>query len=277
VHISDHETRHELSRIPVAAITVGIQQLRSDPHDDALTELALDIQAHGLLQPIGVAPVPEAPGQYQLLFGSRRLAAHLILKHDTITARIFRDPDIDVRAVAMRENLHREQMTLQEECNAVAHLHLDQNLSVEQVASRLSVGRHWVLRRLAIPGLPPTIRAAVIDGRVAAAAGERLARLPDADAQGYALQTTIAHSLTVGQVNELCQALEAQYSAPTSDAPDATPIYRAAALATVLCGTCELCGTQKPIEAFRMMRVCLADCPAVDGPADDDAQEAHNG
>lgn len=277
VNTNERSDTYELASIRIDRITVGIQQIRADPHDEDLAELALDIQRHGLLQPIGVAPATSNSGHFQLLFGSRRLAAHLILNRQEITARVFREAGLDVRAVAMRENLHRKQMTLSEECDAVAHLHLEQNHPVDTVASMLAVGRQWVLRRLAIPGLPPIIRAAVIDGRIAAAAGERLARLPDAESQGYALQTTIAHGLTVGQVNELCQALDAQFAQPPTDTPDAAPVYRAAALATVLCGICELCHGQKPIEQLRMMRVCLTDCPAVDAPADADAQEHTHG
>jgi len=71
----------------------------------------------------------------------------------------------------------------------------------------------------------------------------------------------------VAQTNDLCKALEASQPPTGSDGPAALAAHQQAALETILCGTCSLCGARKEISEFQMLRVCLKDCASIDSTA----------
>jgi ParB family chromosome partitioning protein len=247
----------ELAHLPIASIIVGEQLIRSDPADEDLAELAADIAAHGLLQPIGVRQ--DAPGRYQLLWGYRRLQAHKRLRRDAILARICPDDGQSVRAIANRENIHRRALTLEEECEQVAYLTTDEQKSPDEIASALSKSRGWVLRRLMIPALPLDVRDALLEERISIAIAELIAPVPDETIRAQLI--VLAHSqrwtaaLTrdaVAQMTSspnLAQAIEAGLNAdPTTYKP------------STLLLTCALCGASHPPEAFNLIRVCREGC-----------------
>lgn len=175
-----------LEEIAIDNITVGEQQVRHDTNDEELEELALDIQANGLLQPIGVWQI--RPGTYQLRFGSRRLAAHRLLRRTTVRALVNDGTMENVKADAVRENIHRRAMTLREECEAVTHLEQVEKKSVEEIRTIMGKSRAWVQGRLLIPTLPIEISDAVLDGRLTILHAEILAGIEDPGLQAQLLQ-----------------------------------------------------------------------------------------
>lgn len=254
---------HEVVNLPIAAIDVGDQQLREIPEDDALAELAYDIQARGLLQPIGVARLDS--GRYQLLFGSRRLAACRRLNRPTIEARIL-DPGTHVVSTALVENLHRTQLTLREETVAVAQLHHDQGRSPEQIAAMLSKTRSWVLRRLAIPGLPVELRDPLLEGRLALGAAEELARIETADLRNWLLNEALHRDLTVSEIREARQ--HAQQTLETTSAVETavTAGLNAPPPPQVFI-ECQACQAKRLPAELAILRVCAAGCETTDAPA----------
>lgn len=240
-------------------IDQGEQLIREDQHDDEITELAADIAAHGLLQPIGVAPLPD--GRYQLLFGARRLLAHRRLRRRTIPATFHAVPAQSVRATAARENLLRRPLTLQEECDVVSNLHHQEHRSPDQIASLLSRSRAWVLRRLAIPELPDDLRTPLLEGVLSVGHAETLALLEDPGIRSYALSQTRAATLSVSECRSMVEALrsnpsiteavQAGIAAATDPAPPLT-----------LMAPCDACKQPRPLADLATVRVCRDGCPA---------------
>lgn len=169
--------------IALSKILIEDQTLRYDPEDDSIIELGSDIVAHGLLQPIGVRHRKD--GHYQLLWGGRRLAAHRRLGRDTILAHVYEGSDAPVKAIALIENLQRVNLSLGEECEGVRYLNEEEKKSPDQISALLSKSRSWVMRRLALPNLPPEIRGPVLDGRLSIGSGEKISLIPDAGARAY--------------------------------------------------------------------------------------------
>lgn len=176
-------SRYRVILIALSKIVVEDQTLRYDPEDDSIIELGSDIVAHGLLQPIGVRQREE--GDYQLLWGGRRLAAHRRLGRDTILAHVYDASDAPVKAIALIENLQRVNLSLSEECEGVRYLHEEEKKSPDQISALLSKSRSWVMRRLALPNLPPEIRGPILDGRLSIGSGEKISLVPDAGARAY--------------------------------------------------------------------------------------------
>ncbi len=116
----------ELTKLPVDLLQRGKYQPRIDMHTDTLQELADSIKAQGLIQPILVRPLgePQAgqPRRYEIIAGERRWwAAQLAGLHE-IPAIVRRIPDEAAVAMALIENIQRENLNPLEEARALDRL-----------------------------------------------------------------------------------------------------------------------------------------------------------
>jgi ParB family chromosome partitioning protein len=151
--------------------------------DAALAELARSIDAHGLLQPIILKPVG---GRFQLVAGSRRLAAHVTLGRTDITAIIL--PDADADTVAIVENLHRRNLSPTEEAEALANLKTRRHLTLAQLQPLVGKSVSYLSEIIAISGLSAPILAAArareVEGRpIPRGTLVEIARIKDPDEQ----------------------------------------------------------------------------------------------
>lgn len=263
-------TPMNVHHVPLAMIDQGEQLIRHDPCDDEIIELAADIATHGLLQPIGLAPRPD--GRYQLLFGGRRLAAHRRLHRTTIAATLHQAPDESIRGIAARENLLRRQLTLAEECDVVSQLHVAENRSPDAIASLLSRSRNWVLRRLAVPHLPPDLREPLLDQVLSLGHAEALAQITDDGLRAYALTQTRAAALSVPDTRQMVAAL--LQSPQIADAIAAGVAHaQTAAPPAALLMRCAACDRPQPLDHLTTVRVCSDGCTG--GPDAPDTPERH--
>lgn len=249
--------------IEVEKIDIEEQRLRYDPNDDRVIELADSIIRHGQLEEIGVAKLPN--GRYQLLYGGRRLAAHKRLNRPTIRALVRQEVPESIKSIALVENLQREQLTLGEECDAVAYLHDQEAKSVDQICTILSKGRQWVLSRLMVRSFPPDIQDPLLEGRLALGAAEQIARLPDEGARRYVLAQTHQNSLSISAVRELVDAIE---KTPSAQEAVEAGIHTAEQLAQPYIPTapCQVCGETRELGDLIVLRVCRAGCNPTNHP-----------
>lgn len=85
---------------------------------DRVTEMADSIREFGLLQPIGVTPALDVAGEYDIVFGVHRLAAHVYIGEDQIAARVF-DFDAETSAIVTQvENAHRHELSQEDRYSA---------------------------------------------------------------------------------------------------------------------------------------------------------------
>lgn len=254
----------EVHHVPLDRIDQGAQLIRADQNDDDIIELAADIAQHGLLQPIGVAPL--ASGRYQLLFGARRCLAHRRLGRATIAATFHTIPENSIRATAARENLLRRQLTLQEEIDVVCQLHADENRSPDAIASLLSRSRAWVLRRLAVPQLPVDLREPLLDGVLSIGHAETLALLADDGMRAYALNQVRAATLSVGDTKQMVEALRSNPSIAEAVQAGLDAAANPAPALTLM-SPCDNCHQPRPLADLAIVRVCRDGCPGEDAAA----------
>lgn len=243
----------DVQLIPLHSIEIGAQMLRHDPHDDDIQELAADIAAHGLLQPIGVYPLDA--GRFQLLWGSRRLAAHVRLCRTEIPARIVPEQTADeIVGTAVRENLLRRDLTLREEIDAVRRLTKD-GLSPAQISDLVGKSRAWVDRRLAFDSLPLSIRDHVLAGDLPIGHAECLALVEDPGAQSYLISHTLQHRPSLVALRASIESIQA---CPTfgeaveagAQAAEQTHAQQAIMMA------CHVCEQPHPINSLVIIRTC---------------------
>ena len=131
--------------IEVKRIIANPYQPRSEIHPEHVEELAKSIQSEGLLQPVVVR---EKKGKFELIAGERRLHAFRHLKLKLIPARIIEASDASSAAIALIENLQRENLNPIDEALGYASLVRDFDLTQEAAAERVGKGRATVANAL---------------------------------------------------------------------------------------------------------------------------------
>ena len=131
--------------IELKRIVANPYQPRSEIHPEHVEELAKSIQSEGLLQPIVVR---EKKGKFELIAGERRLHAFRHLKLKLIPARIIEASDASSAAIALIENLQRENLNPIDEALGYASLVRDFDLTQEAAAERVGKGRATVANAL---------------------------------------------------------------------------------------------------------------------------------
>ncbi|MBN0049275.1 ParB/RepB/Spo0J family partition protein [Streptomyces actuosus] len=175
--------------MPHKFATLKMRQIRRNPNqprktfnEEALTELADSIKAHGLLQPIVVRKVDE--GGYELVAGERRFRANEMAGNITIETKILLTEgdaeisDMDSFKKAMAENLNREDMLPLEEARGFKKvLDEEEDADPASVAKTFSKSVQYVNQRLALLSLRPEIQTAVDLGHIGTQAAVQIAAL----------------------------------------------------------------------------------------------------
>ena len=114
----------DLRELPVDLLQRGQYQPRVDMHEDTLAELAESIKAQGVVQPIVVRPVITASAErrYEIVAGERRWRAAQLAGLHTVPAVVRDIPDDAALAVALIENIQREDLNPIEEARALSRL-----------------------------------------------------------------------------------------------------------------------------------------------------------
>lgn len=150
-----NDSKEELKYVPVELIQRGKYQPRRDMHPEALEELSESIKAQGVMQPIVIRPISET--HYEIIAGERRWRATQIAGLDKIPAVIRDVPDEAAIAMALIENIQREDLNPIEEAMALKRLQDEFELTHQEVAQ--AVGKS----RTAVTNL---LRLMTLDGEV---------------------------------------------------------------------------------------------------------------
>ena len=129
---SEPEPAERLERLPLGQLSRGKYQPRRDIQPEALEELAASIRAQGVMQPIVVRPVSE--DRYEIIAGERRWRAAQLAELDVIPAVIREVSDEVALALALIENIQRENLNPVEEALALKRLLEEFALTQQQVA-----------------------------------------------------------------------------------------------------------------------------------------------
>ena len=141
--------------IELKLIVANPYQPRREIHPEHVIELAKSIESEGLLQPVVVR---EKKGKFELIAGERRLHAFRHLKLKLIPARIIEASDASSAAIALIENLQRENLNPIDEALGYASLVRDFDLTQEAAAERVGKGRATVANALRLLSLGSEIQ-----------------------------------------------------------------------------------------------------------------------
>ena len=155
----------ELAHLPLDLLQRGKYQPRTDMRQESLQELADSIKAQGIVQPIVVRPVDgAAPGEsqrYEIIAGERRWRAAQLAGLATVPAVVRRVPDEAAIAMALIENIQRENLNPLEEARALERLIAEFGVTHQQAADAVGRSRAAVSNLLRLLELPDEISAFV--------------------------------------------------------------------------------------------------------------------
>lgn len=208
-----------VTTLPLREIEPDPEQPRKKFDEDALADLAASIQENGLLQPIAVRPKRIGTG-YLIIAGERRWRAARLAGLTEVPVLIKDVTDEQAAALALIENLQREDLDPIEVAEGCRQLIEKYGLTQETAAKRLGKSRSAVTNSLRLLGLPEDVRARVSDGTLSAGHAKVLLGLPEPNLIRAAAQEVAERGLNVRQTEALCKKLARPPRAPRPK-PDA--------------------------------------------------------
>ncbi|EIL88719.1 MULTISPECIES: ParB/RepB/Spo0J family partition protein [Rhodanobacter] len=206
------EQEGELRNLPIQQIQPGKYQPRRHWNEDALDELAASIKAQGLIQPVVVRAIGK--DKFELIAGERRWRAAQRAQMSEIPALVKEVAEAAVPAMALIENIQRQDLTPLEEADALKRLVEDFDLTHQQAADAVGRSRASVSNMLRLTELPAPIRKLLDEGKLEMGHARCLLTLDEAIALPLARQAT-----TMGwSVRELEDAARRAQTAPKGKA-----------------------------------------------------------
>ena len=196
---SKADTR-ELQNLPLDLIQRGKYQPRRDMDPTALEELAQSIKAQGVMQPIVVRPI--GGGRFEIIAGERRWRASQQAGLDRIPALVREVPDEAAIAMALIENIQREDLSPIEEAVALQRLQQEFQLTQQQVAEAVGKSRVTITNLLRLIGLPEEVKTLLAHGDLEMGHARALLGLP-LERQVEGARHVVARGLTVRQTEAL--------------------------------------------------------------------------
>ncbi len=213
----------ELARLPLDLLQRGKYQPRVDMRVESLEELAASIRAQGVVQPIVVRPITSPTGgsqRYEIIAGERRWRAAQMAGLTEIPSIIRRVPDEAAVAMALIENIQRENLNPLEEARALSRLIEEFELTHQDAAQAVGRSRAAVSNLLRLLELSDEVKAHVERRDLEMGHARALLPLVNRRQQVEVAALVVAKGLTVRDTEALVRRL----LAPAAEAGAATDV-----------------------------------------------------
>lgn len=210
----------QMAEIAVGDIIPNPTQPRTQFDEEALRELADSISQLGVIQPITVKRTDA--GKYIIISGERRWRASQMAGVTTLPAYIREVDDENLHAMALVENIQRQDLNAIEIALGMQRLIDECGLTQEAMAERVGKKRSTVSNYMRLLTLPAEVQLALKEGIISMGHAKAIATL-DADNQMRALRRCIKKGLSVRQAEELARKLSAETPSAAAAADDEYP------------------------------------------------------
>ncbi|GFD69952.1 chromosome partitioning protein ParB [Alteromonas sp. KUL156] len=197
-------TNGELKKLPIEYLVPGKYQPRKDMSPEALEELASSIRAQGIIQPIVVRRVDDH--RYEIIAGERRWRAAQLAQLDEIPCIVKNVPDEAAVAIALIENIQREDLNAMEEAQALDRLMNEFALTHQEVAEAVGKSRTTVTNLLRLNNLNDDVKLLVEHGDIEMGHARALLAL-EGETQSETAQVVSGKGLTVRDTEKLVKKL----------------------------------------------------------------------
>lgn len=207
----------EISEIAISDIIPNPTQPRSEFDEEALEELADSIRQLGLIQPI---TVKRDGDKYVIISGERRWRASEKAGLTAIPAYVREVDDTTLHAMALVENIQREDLNAIEISLGMQRLVEECGLTQEALATRLGKKRSTVANYLRLLNLPDEIQYAIKSGAISMGHAKAIASVDSRSKQLSLLKRCIKNSLSVHQIEALVRSLTEKKAKSTTSVAD---------------------------------------------------------
>lgn len=211
----------ELAKIPVDLLQRGKYQPRLDMRPETLQDLADSIKAQGIVQPIVVRPLAGAPGQplrYEIIAGERRWRAAQMAGLQEIPAVVRRVPDEAAVAMALIENIQREDLNPLEEARALERLIKEFDMTHQTAAEAVGRSRAAVSNLLRLLDLTEEVKTLVEHRQIEMGHARALLALNNRRQQSEVAALVAQKQLSVRETEALVRRLGSDAAAQPSPA-----------------------------------------------------------
>ncbi|MBU3622666.1 ParB/RepB/Spo0J family partition protein [Polynucleobacter sp. AP-Latsch-80-C2] len=194
----------EINRLPLSALQAGKYQPRQKMEAGALQELAESIREQGVMQPLLVRLV--SAGKYEIIAGERRFRAATIAGLTEVPVLVSSADDQAAAAMALVENMQREDLNPLEESQGLARLIEEFGFTHEQAAKAVGKSRSAITNLLRLAQLAKPVQAMLLAGDIDMGHARALLPLPGASQVALA-QRIAAQGLSVREAERMSTAL----------------------------------------------------------------------
>ncbi len=199
------EAESELQELAITLLEPGQYQPRKDMSEEALAELADSIRAQGVIQPIVVRPIGQS--RYEIIAGERRWRASKLAGLAVVPCLVKDVHDRAAVAIALIENIQREDLNAIEEAQALERLQHEFSLTHQEVAEALGKSRTAVSNLLRLNQLDESVKQFVIQKQLDMGHARALLALTD-ELQAETAQQVVLKGLTVRDTEKLVKKLQ---------------------------------------------------------------------
>ena len=192
--------KDEIFALPIDELRPNPYQPRKNFDEDALRELALSIEEHGVFQPI---IVKKSIKGYEIIAGERRFRASKMAGKDTIPAIVRDFSDEEMMEIALLENLQREDLNAIEEALAYKALQEKLGITQEELAKKVGKSRSHITNMLGLLRLPEEVKEMVSDNKLSMGHARMLSKLEDTNQIKEMASQIITEGLSVREVENL--------------------------------------------------------------------------
>ncbi|MCH2221391.1 MAG: ParB/RepB/Spo0J family partition protein, partial [Dechloromonas sp.] len=205
---TDEKRADEQRSLPIERLRPGKYQPRTRMDQESLDELAASIKAQGVMQPILVRAVDKTPGaeRYEIVAGERRWRASQLAGLSEVPVLVRDIPDEQALAMALIENIQRENLNPLEEAQGLQRLIDEFGLTHQQAADAVGRSRPAASNLLRLLQLSPPVQELLMTGKLDM--GHARALLPLTGAQQIAAaQRIVQKGLSVREAERLVQQI----------------------------------------------------------------------
>lgn len=196
----------EVANLPLSLIDLDPEQPRKSVNDEYIGELAADIKAQGVLQPITVRPTDKQPGRFTIVYGECRYRSSKQAKKKTIPAILdtVNKCDLDRLLNQVKENCHRHNLspielagvlkTLRDTFGFKSQAKMEDTLKEHGITS---MGRSYISNTIRLLGLPDDLKELINNGALTASHGKYLLKAMSSKKVLTSIQTELSDDLDI--------------------------------------------------------------------------------
>lgn len=190
-----------ISYIPTNEIIPNTYQPRKYFDEESIEELAQSIKVYGIIQPLSVRQIDDK--KYELVAGERRLRAAKKLELSQVPVVVINVSDSESAAIALLENLQREDLNCFEEAEAYYNLIKKHFYTQEKLADAIGKKQSTIANKIRLLKLPVKVREKIIENNLTERHSRALLQVDDEHLQLKILDIVIENKLNVKKTEEL--------------------------------------------------------------------------